>query len=219
MKKIVFTATVAIATVLTGLVSAYEEGGDAAYDDESLSGIFFGVGGGYSFASKDSAKSLSSSHEASKNVDRLMGTIIFGSGKTMLAHRIYLGGEILVDFAKTKRSDQKLDSVDVKLRNNGVTSSFGFRIGYPGTASCTLFFIKAGATYAKSVLEYNNWRLTNAKLTPFFGFGMEKAFNKRVSLRGDLEYRLKNDKKNSEYKLERGHAVNIRVLGVYHVKY
>jgi hypothetical protein len=148
-----------------------------------------------------------------------MGTIIFGSGKTMSAYHIYLGGEILVDFAKTKRADQKLDGVNVRLRNNGIAPSFGFRIGYPGTTSCTLFFVRAGATYAKSVMEYNDWKLTNAKLAPFLGVGLEKAFSKKVSLRGDMEYRWKNNKANDAYKLERGHAVNIRVLGVYHVKY
>jgi hypothetical protein len=220
MKKIIFAATAALAVASAGEIFADGEGGDsAAYEGDSLGGIFFGAGGGYAFCSKDTAKSLGTGHEVSKSNDRFMGTIIFGSGKSMSAYRIYLGGEVLVDFAKTKRADQKLDGVDVKMRNNGIAPSLGFRIGIPGSAACTLFFLRGGVTYAKSMLEYTDWKLTNAKFAPFFGFGAEKMFGGKISLRGDLEYRCENNKSNDTYKLVRGHTVNSRVLVVYHVKY
>jgi hypothetical protein len=223
MKKITFAATVAFAAAFAGEISAAssatsDEGNDsAAYEDDTFNGLFFGIGAGYGFSSKDVAKDKSSNHEVSKSNDRFIGTMAFGAGRTMSAYQIYYSCEILADIAKSKHSEHKLDDVNVKMRNNGITSSLAFRLGLLNDH--TLFFFKAGTTYAKSTLEYNDWKLTNAKLTPFFGVGVEKPFGRKISLRGDLEYRCDTKKTNDKYELKRGHTVNVRVLAVYHVKY
>ncbi|MDR1375739.1 MAG: hypothetical protein LBJ45_02915 [Holosporaceae bacterium] len=214
MKKTAFAS--ALAAAFAGTVSANDV--DEAYGSDLWNGIFFGIGIGGTVSSKDTFKSLENGHETSKNSDRFDGRISLGSGKVMSAYPVYLGGELSVDFAKTKNSSQNFDSRDIRLRNNGIAPSLCFRIGYV-TASSTLFFVKAGAVYGKSVVEYDGWRLTNARLAPIIALGVEKGLSKKITFRGDLEYRLKNTKKNDRYELERGHAVALKCLFVYHVKY
>ncbi|MDR1982996.1 MAG: outer membrane beta-barrel protein [Holosporaceae bacterium] len=186
---------------------------------DCFDGIYFGGGFGY-YSADDIAQNISYNEEVSINASRVIGTVLFGSGKTANARPLYLGGEILLDFAKTHRSNVVLRGQNVRIRDNGLAPSFGIRFGYAAREVGTLFFGRVGFAHRKITLDSGvDSLLKTSKLIPTLGIGIEKALYDKCTFRFDLEYATQRNKNNGIYKLECGHSVSTRLMIIYNTKF
>ncbi|MDR0678438.1 MAG: hypothetical protein LBF44_02785 [Holosporaceae bacterium] len=207
MKKLVF---------IIGIFSA----APAIANSGCFDGIHFGAGLGYHI-SDNVGKIFPGSESISTKTSRLIGTVLFGTGRTSNAYPLYWGGEILMDFSRTQHNDTTLGGQKIKIRDNGLMPSCGFRLGCAAEEMGTMFFGKFGMAYKKVIIENNNAESLqkHSKLIPILAMGIEKAVFGSSTFRFDIEYGMKTHKDSDAYGLECGPHFNMRVMIVHHVRF
>lgn len=183
-----------------------------AQENSSFGNLYLGAGVGGSFLKTD----LTAPQTAKSQADRFIGSVVFGGGKTF-RDNYYVGGECLLDFAKTKTRPTSVGDVYIKTR--GATPSLGVRIGYNYVPYNMMFYSKMSAVFPKStVVRHEQEACSVSKCTPSFELGTEKAFGRFVT-RAGVEYTLRAKKtvsvENINCTLKSGKGFNIRVLVLY----
>ncbi|MDR0632210.1 MAG: hypothetical protein LBF54_03170 [Holosporaceae bacterium] len=212
MKKIKFAAVVSAAYQIIILESA--EGGSC------FDGLYGGVGvvGGFS---NNEAETVAKNGKASTKANSFGGTLVFGSGKGH--HQLYWAGEFVIDLAKVKRNGvDNLNNHHMVLRQNGIWTSFGFRVGWY-THEDVLYYAKIALSHGKCVLTGRNRtdedegeNVSVAQIVPAFSIGLEKKISQAWSVRSNVEYRCRAEKADGFYTLEGGRRINVRVMFVHH---
>ncbi|MDR1334302.1 MAG: hypothetical protein LBJ71_03725, partial [Holosporaceae bacterium] len=161
-----------------------------------------------------------------KDINRFAGTTVLGAGK-VFDNSIYLGGEVLVDFCKTRKSDLEVHiggttTTIGTVKNSGIIPSLALRTGWVNN-DC-LFFVKLGAalpytTYDSSTSS-NFFKMSKASCR--IGLGFEKFLGKKFSGRLEGEYAVGHKKARTlngiNLESKAGIGFNIRALVAYNIK-
>ncbi|MCR5224508.1 MAG: porin family protein [Alphaproteobacteria bacterium] len=202
MKKIV---------VMSALAMTLSANCDSLFD-----GLYFGAGAMFGFG-QDKASGMGD--EVKKNINRFMGSLFLGSGKTMNASPFYFGGEVVLDLSKNKKEDITLKDKSARLTNNGIIPSVGIRMGYAKPDMDILLFAKLGLTYAKGELSYPEGKVSYSKFIPTLAVGIEKSMCQKYTARFDIEYVFSKDKSDGTCKIERGSSLNLRAMIAYNIRF
>jgi hypothetical protein len=229
MKKIAFAATAflsyaaALASEATTVVNEEEVAPcGCAFDS-----VYLGLGIGGSFLK---SKVEVDKDSKSTNVNRFIGSVLLGAGKTF--KKFYIGAEGLLDFTKSKSSEDshkdKDSGKEVKgtLRNSGVSPQFGIRLGVVIKDNWLLFFKVAGV-YDKVKLKVGDREGSCSKITPALSLGIERSFCKKFSARLEGQYVFGASKtakfnigdKEKDVKIKNDGGFIIRALCAYNIKY
>lgn len=167
---------------------------------KNYGGIYGGIGVGGSFL-KNKAESQNIENNRS---NRLMGTVVLGSGKAF--NKIYIGGELIADISgnnskEFRQSGKPLQNY--KWKNSGFTPGVAVRLGGVSDIyghNC-LAYIKLGADFPKvtvvNIKTGEEKKITNG-VASLFG-GVEGAFLKdRLITRVEGGYRF-NQKSNFNF--------------------
>ncbi|MDR2067946.1 MAG: hypothetical protein LBP41_03085 [Holosporaceae bacterium] len=232
MKKIVFAATAFLSYAATlaaedVAVTAVDEGSPScqcAFDS-----VYLGLGVGGSFLkAKAEAKAEAEGISGSKNVNRFIGSVLIGGGKTF--KKFYVGAEGLLDFSKSKDNYFEKDVSGVKvsgnLKSDGVSAQLGIRLGAVIKDSWLVFFKVAGV-HDKVTLKTGEREGSCSKIAPALSLGVEKLFCKKFSARLEGQYVFKADKtakflvadREVDVKVKNDGGFVIRALVAYNVKY
>jgi hypothetical protein len=221
--KRVLTAAMLLFSVIT--VHADDEGSDIGGTD-SFNGVYFALGvGAGSVESKAKEETGGNTRDYGKQtVNKVSGVAVFGAGKK-ITDAFYTGGELLIDYGKSKSEDVKFDGQKVgSVRSRGVTPSLAFRPGFVYNTD-NLIYAKLGLSFPSTIIrDEDNREITTVKKPSYIvGIGFERNFTKKFSGRLEGEYvsSFKKDGKigGSLFKAECNGGFNFRVLAVYNVKY
>jgi opacity protein-like surface antigen len=234
MKKLALVGAVAsifsvgFLSAADGVVS--EEGAEAVGCSScSFDGAYFGLGLGGSFVkSKFKSEVKVNGNELNRKVKKsgFMCTAVFGGGKAFKG-KFYVGAEGLIDFAKTKNTD------DMKIR--GIVPGVGLRFGYVN--NCCMIYFKPAISFQKTTLKKidrtegaDHWVSDEASVSKAaysVALGAEKSFCKKFNARLEGEYVFKSKKdikitngaNTGVLKLKCNEGFNLRALCSYNVKF
>ncbi|MDR0678580.1 MAG: porin family protein [Holosporaceae bacterium] len=212
MKKIMLAAALGsfVLSVGAGEVIVAEESSDGVVD--SFCGAYFGLGLGGSFLKNKFEKM------DSQNINRFIGTIVLGAGKTFNS-KFYIGGEALIDFTKSKTNDIKVNGVkqNISIRNRGITPELALRFGF--VRADWLFYFKPAVVFQKVSTKSNNIEMDTSKVAYSVALGLEKTFCRKFSARLEGEYVFKTKVEKAKVgKAEFNEGFNLRALVAYNVK-
>ncbi|MDR2157877.1 MAG: outer membrane beta-barrel protein [Holosporaceae bacterium] len=217
-----------LAAVMGALV--FSAGADEAVISEDLtsagsefSGVYFGLGVGGNFVKNKADYYLNNvflCSIADHRINRFVGTVVFGGGKTF-ANKFYVGGEFLLDFAKL--SSYNIGFTNCKVR--GIVPELALRLGY--VKNDLMFYVKPGVSfvnYSERDIRDGREGADISKAVYSLGLGVEKTICKKFSTRLECEYLFPAKKKfrqsinypKANYKIHNG--FNLRALVVYNVK-
>ncbi|MDR1334178.1 MAG: hypothetical protein LBJ71_03095 [Holosporaceae bacterium] len=230
MKKILVLSMIACSSM-----AAYaDEEGQIVNTEENctdpFSGCYFALGIGGSFLENKArteaiVQNVSGIVEASQKENNIVGTTVFGAGK-VFTNSIYLGGEALVNFGKTKKYGNEHNGI----KFDGIVPALALRTGL--VKNDFLFFIKLGAAFPRTtvacdlIVANTHFAETLKVSKPSFvaGLGVEKVLCRKFSgrLEGEYSFGQKKTVKLAENAYAKGEAAkgfNIRALIAYNVKF
>jgi opacity protein-like surface antigen len=209
MKKVVLMAILGSFALSVGAseeVVVTEESSDVV---DPFSGAYFGLGLGGNFL-----KNKISGYE-NQDINRFAGTVVFGGGKTFNS-KFYFGGEVLIDFAKSKTQDVKKNGVvDGSIKNRGITPELALRLGF--VKADWLFYFKPAILFPKATVKTKRTgqEASTSKAAYSVALGLEKSFCRKFSARLEGEYVFGS--KKDEAKFHQG--FNLRALFAYNIKF
>ena len=221
--------------------------------EQGYNGFYFGLGfsatdGGIKSETTDSVYNgiLSRANlgiDANEHITRLGGALTVGFGST-IQKRTYMGLETGLNLAKNSdffnskfvAANNKNFEIDSKL--NSLIPSLGFKLGYIDYGTRGMVYLKAGAAYARSKVNYREYESVSdtatmyggkcSRWTPIIALGGEKLYGKNVRARLEVEYQFPANKaidfdiKEANYKgtvkLRAKDAVTLRAMAVYSLK-
>ncbi|MDR1982729.1 MAG: porin family protein [Holosporaceae bacterium] len=209
MKKVILAVVLGSFALSAGAedVVVAEESADSVVDP--FGGLYFGLGIGGQFSQNKSDLF------DKQNVNRFLGTVVLGAGK-VFNNKFYVGGEALVDFAKSKTQKIKRNGVvipNASIKNRGITPELALRFGL--VKADWLFYLKPAIVFPKVTGKTGNIEKSSSKVTYSVALGLEKSFCRKFSTRLEGEYVFRT--KVSDVKYNEG--FNIRALIAYNVKF
>ncbi len=172
----------------------------------------FGELNGYA----DSITDSSGYNMGEGRVGKIGGTVLAGYGD-FLFDNFYVGGELTLDISGNKNSkkdsnpngDEDYRATNVKTR--GIIPTLALRLGGYVSEIDSLIYARVGCTAMHNKFEsefFKDQDVTNKKITPILGLGIEKNIFDSFSLRLEYDYRFSSDKTKSGLK---GYDENGRV--------
>ncbi len=169
-------------------------------------------------------------------VGRIGGVVSVGYGD-FLFDDFYIGGELTLDIAGNKTSNinnvvnGEMTYLSVKLKTRGIVPTLALRLGGYISEIDSLIYARVGCTAMHNKFEgdfFKDQDVTNKKITPVLGLGIEKNIFDNFNLKLEYDYRFSSDKK-SDLKSEisqdyLGHVKNkvkgyvVRVVGTYYFR-
>lgn len=191
----------------------------------NFSGINFLLGIGGSFLNSEfknnEKRNYTNFNSNSRHLSRLIGTIGIGGGRE-IAHKYYIGSELLFDFTNSKKRNNFVPGASSsRMQNNGTFLSLGIRTGYI-ISGHTICYFKIAASHSKAKAYIHGAKDISVKankIVPSLTLGAEKAFCKKYTARLEGEYRFKSSKKADGFQLKANDGFNIRALVSYNVHY
>jgi opacity protein-like surface antigen len=158
--------------------------------------------------------------DESTKVNRLIGSFGLGYGKVFKEHFL-LGAEVLVDFTKSKKNS--IGSAEVK--NNGISTTVGLRLGYVFLGPKLLVYIMPGVSFASASFTGNEagvrHEFKNNKIAPELAVGLEKSFCKKFSGRLEGAYRFTSKKEwdvgGHKFSYKANEGFSVRALISYNI--
>lgn len=185
----------------------------------AFNSIYGGLGIGGSFL-KSSPRSAFKDKWNAKDMgdmknNRFMGSFVLGGGK-VFSNNVYVGGEFLADFMKSK--SEKFNNENITLKSNGFMPQIAAKLGYV-FKNDTLVYGKLGCAWSKAKVEAKkaDESLNSSKTSGsvVLGLGAEKAFCKKFSTAVEADYNF--GFKSQDVRFNKGWTV--RALVKYNVKY
>ncbi|MDR2107517.1 MAG: hypothetical protein LBO73_03285 [Holosporaceae bacterium] len=250
MKKTILTAILGLAVFSAGVEEAAAKKNEAVaeknavrahhkktHGGKSFKGIYLSLGLGGSFLKhKSSLKEPVTDGLGDRftladrlTLNRFFGTVALGGGWTF-CKRFYLGGEGLIDFAKSCSdvlvSDKDSVESDLKIKTRGITPGLALRLGY--VRKGWMFYVKPAVSFprvkAEGFTQGKEWDTSKAGYS--VALGIDKSFSKKFSARFEGEYSFGSNNKKIDLtdagqenwlKIKFNRGFNIRALCSYNV--
>ncbi|MCR4623751.1 MAG: outer membrane beta-barrel protein [Alphaproteobacteria bacterium] len=237
MKKVMLSAAVCAMAFTANADVAEEVEVIETAQASAFNSIYAGLGIGGSFLKSSDAEYKNKNNEDVKDrlkANRFIGSFVIGGGK-VFSNNVYVGGEFLMDFAKSKKTEWEVAN-DQKLEGKigGYVPQLNLRLGYV-FKNDVLAYAKLGCAWTKASVKPfrkngDDWKeiedkgmsKTNASFV--LGLGAEKAFCKKFSAAIEADYNFGWKKKiakfaNDEQSVRFNKGWNVRALVKYNVKY
>jgi hypothetical protein len=189
----------------------------AADKDDAFAGSVF-FGGGISGRLSDNAVTLNATGSKAETGGNAFVFSLIGGGGYRFQNNVYLGGEVLLDFGKSRKSYINIDNSRVKVASNVFSTSVGLRCGYCDLSPGLMAFGKLGVTNSKIEAECGSNRLSSPCVTPLIGVGLEKYVSRKYTVRLDLEYSPYRKSTNDFMKVKRGRSLKLQAMIVHNVR-